>query len=150
MLKLASSVGLALAVANLKRRIRNLAVRGILGAVGAVLLVVSVSFFLVAAHLWLSDLLNPIASAAIIGGVLLLIAVLLFFLASRPMREQASAVESPVEELGDTLRQGTSRLGEALGPPGSPLRNPVLQAAGLALIAGFFLGRRGKRRHDKD
>jgi hypothetical protein len=150
MLKLASSVGLALAVANLKRRIRYLAVRGILGAVGAVVLFISVCFFLVAAHLWLSDLLNPIASAAIIGGVLLFIAVLLFFLASRPMREQARAVESPIEELGDTLRQGASRLSEALGPPGSPLRNPVLQAAGLALIAGFFLGRRGKRRDDKD
>ncbi len=148
MLKLASSVGLALAVANLKRRIRNLAVRGILGAVGAVVLVVSLCFFLVAAHLFLSGLLNPIASAAIVGGVLLAIALLLFFLASRPMREQARAVENPMEEVSDRLREGASRLNEALGPSSSPLRNPVFQAAGLALLAGFFLGRRGRRRDE--
>lgn len=150
MLKLASSVGLALAVANLRRRIRNLAVRGILGAVGAVILVMSLSFFLVAAHLWLSDLLNPIASAAIVGGVLLAIGLLLFFLASRPMREQSRAVENPLEQLSGTFGESASRFGDALGSAGSPLRNPVFQAAGLALLAGFFLGRRGRRPRDKD
>lgn len=149
MLRLASSVGLALAVANLKRRIRTLTIRGILGVAGAVALVISICFFLVAAHLYLSSLLNPVASAAIIGGVLLFIAVLLFFLASRPMREQARAAEDPIGEMGDTFRQGAARINEALGPEGSLLRNPVLQAAGLALIAGFVLGRRG-RRSDKD
>lgn len=150
MLKLASSVGLALAVANLKRRIRNLAVRGILGAVGAVVLIIAVCFFLVTAHLFLSRLLNPIASAAIVGGVLLAVSLLLFFLASRPMREQARAVENPVEQLGDTFGDTASRFGEALGSAGSPLRNPVLQAAGLALVAGFFLGRRGSKSRDEE
>lgn len=146
MLRLASSVGLALAVANLKQRMRALAARGVLGAAGVVLAVIALCFFLVAAHLYLSDLLNPIASAAIIGGVLLVIALILFFLASRPIRQQARAVEDPVEEASERLREGASRFNEALGPPGSPLRNPVVQAAGLALIAGFFLGRRGGRR----
>jgi hypothetical protein len=147
MLKLASTVGLALAVANLKRRIRNLAVRGILGAAGGVVLVIALCFFLVAAHLFLSDVLNPIASAAIIGGVLLAIGLILLFLASRPMREQARAVENPVEQLSETFGASASRLGDALGA-GSPLKSPVLQAAGLALLIGFFLGRRGKRRDE--
>jgi protein-S-isoprenylcysteine O-methyltransferase Ste14 len=148
-LTLLKSLGLALALANLKRRIRSLAIRGALGAVAVVVLVVALCFFLVAAHLWLSQLVNPIASAAIIGGVLLAIALLLFFLASRPMGQRARAVENPVEEVGEALSHGASRLNEALGPEGSPLRNPVFQAAGLALIAGFFLGRRGRGR-DKD
>ncbi len=140
------TVGLALAVANLKRRIRNLVTRGILGAAGGVVFVIAVCFLLVAAHLALSALLNPIASAAIIGGVLLGVAFVLFFLASRPMREQAREVEDPIGQLGDTVREGASRLSDALGPQGSPLRNPIFQAAGLALIAGFFLGRRGRHR----
>jgi hypothetical protein len=142
------SVGLALLVANLRRRIRNLVTRGILGGAGAVVLIIAVSFLLVAVHLTLSVLLNPIASAAIIGGVLLGIAFLLFFLASRPMREQAREVEDPIGQLSSTVREGASRFSDALGPEGSPLRSPILQAAGLALIAGFFLGRRGRHRED--
>jgi hypothetical protein len=145
MLNLLRTVGLALAVANLKRRVRNLAVRGVFAVAGAVVLIVSVCFFLVALHLWISDLLNPIASAAILGGVLLLLALLLFFLASRPMREQARAVENPLGQFEETIRDGASRLSDALGPPGSPLRSPVLQAAALALVAGVLLGLRGRK-----
>jgi hypothetical protein len=145
MLRLFSSVGMALAIANLKQRIRNLATRGILGLVGLVVLIVSLCFFLVAGHLYLSQLLNPIASAAIIGGVLLLIALILFFLASRPMRAQSRMAEDPVAELSETFRQGRERFNEALGPEGSPLRNPVFQAAALAIVAGFVLGRRTRR-----
>jgi hypothetical protein len=148
MLKLVSSVGLALAAANLKRRVRALAVRGILGAVGAVVLVVSVCFFLVAAYLFLADLLDPIASAAIVGGVLLVVALLLFFLASRPVRAQARAAENPAAELGETLRQGASRLGDAFGPGQAPFKNPVFLMAGFALLAGFLLGRRAKPRDE--
>jgi hypothetical protein len=143
MLKLASTVGLALTVANLKRRIRNLAVRGILGTVGAVIAVIAICFLLVALHLWLSGVLNPIASAAIIGGVLLAIALLLFFLASRPMREQARGVEQPAAQLGNVLRDGMARLSGGSGR--SPLRDPIVLAAALALVSGIFLGWRGAR-----
>jgi hypothetical protein len=144
MLKFASSMGVALAVANLKQRMRAMAVRGVLGLAGAIVLVVSICFFLVAAHLWLSGLLNPIASAAIIGGVLLVVALLLFFIASRPVR--APKAENPVEQLGETLRQGATRFGESLGAGQAPLKNPVFLTAGLALLAGFLLGRRAKPR----
>lgn len=143
MLKLASTVGLALAVANLKRRIRNLVVRGILGAIGAVLAIFALSFLLVALHLWISDLLNPIASAVIIGGVLAVIAIVLFLLASRPMREQARSVEQPAAELGDLLRDGMNRLGGGQGQ--SALTSPIVLATALALVSGIFLGWRGSR-----
>jgi amino acid transporter len=150
MFKLASSIGLALALADLKRRIRHWVRTGILGAIGAVLALIALCFFLVAAHLYLSILLNPIASAAIIGGVLLLIALILFFIASRPMASRASAPKEsePAANVGDALKEGMARLGQAAGSSGSPLRNPLFQAAGVALIAGFFFGRRSKR--DKD
>ncbi len=136
-------MGLALAVAKLKQRIRSLAIRGTLGVAGLIVLIVSVCFFLVAAHLYLSELLNPIASAAIIGGALLLIALILFFLASRPLGE--ARAENPVEELSQTFQEGRERINDALGPEGSPLRSPVVQAAALAVVAGFFLGRRTNR-----
>jgi hypothetical protein len=146
MLKLASSLGFALALADLRRRIRIWVRSGILAAAGAVVLLISFCFFLVALHLWISRLLNPIASAAIIGGVLLLIALILFLLAfgmkgggaaRRSMADQA-------DDIGDAMQGGMSRFGAALGP-GSPLKNPIFQAAGLAIIGGFLLGRKSKR-----
>ena len=144
MLKLISSLGLALALADLKRRIVHGIRAGVLGAVGAVLAVIALCFFLVAAHLYLSTLLNPVASAAIIGGVLLLIALILFFLASRPMTPRSAAMEepSPTAAASDTLQEAMERF----GPVGATLvRNPLFPAAAIALLAGIFLGRRSKR-----
>ena len=46
MLKLISSIGLAVALADLKRRIRHWARSGILGAVGALFAVIALCFFL--------------------------------------------------------------------------------------------------------
>ena len=145
MLKFASSIGLALAVANLKRRIRHFVRSGILGGIGLAVLLIAVSFLLVALHLYLSRLIDSIASAAVIGGVLLVIALILFFIASRPMkaRTKRTAADAP-SQVADALREGFSRLGEAAGSAESPLRNPVLPAAGIALFIGYLLGRRRK------
>ena len=145
MLRLLSALGLTVALANLKRRVRAVALRGGLGVAGAVVLVIALCFFLVAAHLYLSTLIDPIASAAIIGGVLLVIALILFFLASRPMRPRAGTADDPLGGAGETLRGAASRVNEALGPPDAPLRNPAIVIAGLTLIVGFLLGRRGRR-----
>jgi hypothetical protein len=148
MFKLASSIGLALAVADLKRRIRHWVRSGVFGAVGALLAIISLCFFLVAAHLALSRWLNPIASAAIIGGVLLVIALILFFIASRPMakRTPMPTEVQPTASIGETIREGMARFGggEAL------LRHPLFPAAVTALVAGFFLGRRSKRDRNRD
>lgn len=150
MFKLASSIGFALALAELRQRIRHWVRSGILGAVGGVILVIALCFLLVALHLYLSILLNPIASAGIIGGVLLLIAVILFFLASRPMRAKpaAASAPSPTAGVGDAFSEGFAKLGQMAGGSGSPIRNPLFQAAGVALVAGYLLGRRGRRKKD--
>ena len=150
MFKLLKSIGLALVVADLKRRIRYVVRSGILGLIGALVAIIALCFFLAAAHLYLSSLLNPIASAAIIGGVLLAIALILFFIASRPMSKSVPkpAEREPTAGVGDAIREGVAKFGEAAAASNSPLRNPVVQTAGMALIAGFLLGRRSKR--DKD
>jgi hypothetical protein len=149
MLKLVSSLGLALALADIKRRIRHWMRAGVLGAVGAVLAVIALCFFLVALHLWLSGLLSPIASAAIIGAVLLVIALILFFLASRPMAARAPAPPQPdpMASAGDTFQDAMTRF----GPTAAAIaRHPLFPAAAMALVAGFFLGRRSKRDRDRD
>ena len=149
MLKLVSSLGLALALADLKRRIRHWMRAGVFGAAGAVLALIGLCFLLVALHLWVSGLLNPIASAAIIGGVLVVIALILIFLASRPMAARAPAPTQvdPTASAGDTLQDAMARF----GPAGAAIaRHPLFPAAAMALVAGFFLGRRSKRDRDRE
>jgi len=147
MFKLASSIGFALALADLKRRINHWVRSGIFGAIGLAFLLIGICFLLVALHLYLSGVLNPIASASIIGGVLVLVALILFFVASRPMkaRVRTASAQEPASQIGDAVREGMARLGQAAGSSESPLRNPLLQAAGVALVVGYFLGRRGRR-----
>jgi hypothetical protein len=145
MLRIASTVSMALAVANLKRRIRVLAIRAGFGVAGVVVLVFALAFILVAAHLGLSLLVHPIASAAIIGFVLLFTGVVLLFLASRPRREQSKAIENPVGQVGSFLSDGLKHLSSASATERNPLRNPVFQVSILALAAGFFFGRRRPR-----
>lgn len=142
---LLKTAGLAFAVANLKRRIRALAVKGILAGAAAVIAIVAICFLLVALHIWLSGLLNPVASAAIIGVVLLVIAGALLFLASRPNAANASPI--PVAPAAAGGEPGWAKLAQSFTGGEQPLASPVFQAAALALIAGFFLGR---RRPDRD
>jgi hypothetical protein len=137
MLKLASRAGLAVALANLKQRIRRLAVRGILAAIGIVVLVMALCWLLIALHLWLSAKVGPIGSAAIIGGVLLIIAAVLLFLASRTGRTPAPAPAQAADPLGETIARAAQSV--AAGP--SPLTSPVFLASLAALSAGIFLGR---------
>jgi hypothetical protein len=145
MLRLASTVGMALAVANLRRRLRVLAVRAGYGVAGTIVLVFALAFILVTAHLGLSRLVDPIASAAIIGFALLFLGVVLLFVASRPRREQSRAVEHPVGQMGSLLSDGIKHLSSTSATEPNPLRNPVFQVSLLALAAGFFLGRRRPR-----
>jgi hypothetical protein len=151
MFKLASSIGLALALAELKQRIRHWIRSGIFGVVGAVIAVIALCFLLVALHLYLSSLLNPIASASILGGVLLLIALILFFIASRPMRSAtapAQSTPSPAAGVGNTFSESFAKFSQLASASGSPIRNPLFQAAGVALIVGYLLGRRGRGPRD--
>jgi len=142
MLKLASSIGFALALAELKQRIRRLVTQSILGAIGGVILLIGLCFLLVAAHLYLSMLLNPIASAAIIGGALVVIALILFAVA-RAKGGGGSRQASPPPPRAEAAQESIGRFGEALGGA-APLANPAFLVAGLALVLGFMFGRRSK------
>ncbi len=150
MFKLAGSVGLAYALAELRQRIRRGVRGGMLGVIAAVLFIIAVCFFLVALYLWLAGVLNPIASAAIIGGGLLLIALILFAVAASMFKGPARA-EPPKSigaELGNALRGGMDRLSAAASSSQSPLNNPLLQAVGLAIVVGFLLGRKSSPKKD--
>jgi len=136
---LLKAAGLALAVANLKRRIRALAVKGVLAATGLLVAIIALCFFLVALHVWLSQAVGSVGSAAIIGGILLVIALILFFIASRRSTGEGA---TPLQAAGKGPEQLWSRFAQSATSGESPLANPVFQAAALALIAGFFLGRR--------
>ncbi len=148
MLKQARSVGIALVTSRVKRRVRAIAVRGSLGFAGAIVFFGALCFLLLAAHLGLSALINPIASAAIIGGVLLVAALILFLLASRPIKAGDRKGQDSVEEAVDELKESVSRLGDRLGTDQPPLKNPIVVGAGLALVIGFLLGRRDRRRDE--
>ena len=139
MLKLASSIGFALALAELKQRVRRLVTQGILGLMGAIFFLMGLCFLLVAAHLYLSVLLNPIASAAIIGGALVVIALIFFLIASVKGSGAARRAPAPsASATGDNM----ARLADAVGS--TPLANPALVIAGLALLLGFLFGRRAR------
>ena len=140
MLKLASSIGIAFALAELKQRVRRLVTQGVLGAIGAAFLLIGICFLLVAAHLWLSQVLNPIASAAIIGGALLFIALIFFLVAG--MKGRGAQRRPPTPPRVDAAEENIGRLGDALGA--TPLASPALLIAGLALILGFVFGRRSR------
>ncbi len=140
MLKLASSIGFALALAELKQRVRRLVTQGILGAIGGVILLIGLCFLLVAAHLYLSMLLNPIASAAIIGGALVVIALIFFAVAGAKGRGQR---RPPAPPRAEAAQESIGRFGEALGGA-APLASPAFLVAGLALVLGFMFGRRSK------
>jgi hypothetical protein len=140
------AAGLALAVANLKQRIRALAIKGALAAAGLLISVIALCFFLVTLHVFLSEAVGSAGSAAIIGGVLHLIALVLFFIASRPTTTSAA----PAPLAGGAASQSWSRLAQSATSGESPLMNPVFQAAALALAAGFFLGRKRPERDDED
>jgi len=145
MLKLISSIGLALTLAELKQRIRRLVTQGMLGAIGAVILLVGLIFLLVALHLWISVLLNPIASAAIIGGTLLFVA-LIFFLVAKA--KGGAAAPSRPAPAASRPQENLAGLADLLGSPA--LRNQALLVGGLALILGFMFGRRARGDGDDD
>jgi hypothetical protein len=142
MLKLISSIGLALTLAEIKQRVRRLVTQGILSAIGLAFLLIGVCFLLVAGHLYLSKLLNPIASAAIIGGALLFVALIFFLVASAKGRAAPRPAAAPRTSVDESM----SRVGDALG--GTSLASPALMIAGLALLLGFLFGRRSGKSDD--
>jgi hypothetical protein len=143
MLRLPRPVGLALAIAHWKRALRDIAIGTTIAAAGAALLVAALAFLLAAAHSWLAERLGVAGSAAIIGGALLMVGLLLIVFASRFV-EQSTAKERRPDEIADDRGDRAAR---AVAPSkASPFSNPLVQAASLAFLVGIVLGRRGSHR----
>ncbi len=129
---------------KLKRRVRDTAVRGALAAIGLVFVGLAMVFVLVAAHTWVSARLGTIGSAVVLAAALLIIGLVFLLLASRPMREEP--LDASPAEAGLNVGLGDSPLVQTSSSAASPLQNPMVQAAGMGLIAGILLGRRRPRR----
>ncbi|MBZ8132106.1 phage holin family protein [Afifella sp. IM 167] len=142
MFRLLSSISLAYGVANLRRRIRMLVMQAVLAAIALVILLFAIGYGLAALHIFLSGLWTPLISAGAIAGALLVIGLIVLILALRPRREQSRAVEKPMREVSAGAEHAYRRVQRSLTESGSPLANPVVQAAGVALIIGVLLGRR--------
>jgi hypothetical protein len=139
MLKLAGSLGLSIALAELKRRITRIVRQGAFALVAAAFFLIGFCFLLVALHLWLSRFLHdPAFSAIIIGCALVLIALILLLVARQIGKGGARrpAMPDPAERVGE----GLSGLQDAFGG-GPAIANPALVISGLALVLGFVLGR---------
>ncbi|WP_026380388.1 phage holin family protein [Afifella pfennigii] len=142
MFRLLSSISLAYGAANLRRRIRVLVMQAVLAAIGLVILLFAIGYALAALHIFLSQLWTPLVSALAIAGGLFFIGLIVLLLALRPQRETSRAAEQPFKELSQSAENTYRRMQRSLSQSGSPLANPVVQAAGIALIIGVLLGRR--------
>jgi len=142
MFRLLSSISLAYGAANLRRRVRVLVMQAVLAAIAVVILLFAIGYGLSALHIFLSGVWTPLISAGVIAGTLLVIGLIVMMLALRPRREQSRAVEKPLHDLSAGAENTYRRMQRSLTESGSPLANPVVQAAGVALIIGVLLGRR--------
>lgn len=147
MLKLLGSLGGSF-VAELKHKLRAVAVRGAFGIVGLVVLLAGLGFLLAAADIWLAGLYGPVIAASIVGGALLVLAIILFLLASRPIEPAPKQRPAPADMFSQ-VGSGFAGLGRSAAEgEGSAIQNPAVLAAGFALLAGFMMGRRGGPRGD--
>lgn len=144
MLKFATTAGLALAVANIRSRIRAAAIRLVLAVIGAVFVVGAAAFALVAGYFALAPWIGPIGAAGAIAAFLLVVGLVFLFFASRAPREQIRAIDASASQ---SMQEQYARLGRALSSGGA-LTNPVVLISAAALVAGYLVGRRGRRRDD--
>ncbi|MYZ49063.1 hypothetical protein [Propylenella binzhouense] len=141
MLRFATTAGLALAAANIRSRMRALAIRLVLFALAGLFFVGAAAFGLVAAYVALVPVLGPIGAAGAVGGFLLLVALVLFLFARRAPREEIRRIDASASA---GMQDQYAELGRLLSS-GGILTNPVVLAAATALAAGYLVGRRRGR-----
>ncbi|SEP61440.1 Putative Holin-X, holin superfamily III [Faunimonas pinastri] len=153
MFNLLRTVGLAYAVANLKERLKTLAIKGVLAVVALIVLLYALLFLLVCAFAALSHWVGPIGAAAIVAAVLIVIAVILVVVAMKmgaspggsSSKTQAAAA-MPTDQILNAARSGYERINNVARRSRSraPWKNPIYQLAGAALLTGVIVGRRRK------
>jgi LPXTG-motif cell wall-anchored protein len=141
MLRFLTAAALAMRVANIRGLIRAAAIRTVLAATGLLFVVAAAGFGLFALHMAIAPRLGPIGAAGAIAGVLLLVGLILLALARRSVRKSAG-LEG---QISPELKEQYERAARALGT-GTPFTNPIVLLAGAALLAGYLMGRRRKKR----
>jgi len=141
MLRFLTAAALAMRVANLRGLIRAAAIRAVLAAIGLLFVVAAAGFGLFALYMALAPWLGSIGAAGAIAGALLLVGLILLALARRSVRKSAGLDRQVTPEL----KEQYERAAQALGT-GTPFTNPIVLLAGAALLAGYLMGRRRKKR----
>ncbi|MDP2621615.1 MAG: LPXTG cell wall anchor domain-containing protein [Hyphomicrobiales bacterium] len=142
MLRFLTAAALAMRVANIRGLIRAAAIRTVLAAIGLLFVVAAAGFGLFALHMALAPRLGPIGAAGAIAGALLLVGLILLALARCPPRKPSAGLEGQVSA---SVKEQYQRAARALGT-GAPFTNPIMLLAGAALLAGYLMGRRRKKR----
>ena len=140
---------------QVKRQTRYTALMGILAVVAALAALGAVIVGLIALYSWLAMQTGPFVAHGLIGGGLLLLALILFALALIRRRPRLAArpplqIARPVALLGG-LRQGSydkvvtggeQTLKLASGALGDGSRSTLLGTLALAVAVGLLVGRR--------
>jgi hypothetical protein len=140
--RLISAVGFAVLKAEMRIIMRRLAISIATGAAAAFLFLVAAGFLIAAATVWLSQELGTIFALLIVGGVMLLLGLIIFFAGQsagrRPPRARPRDVP-PAAVASETARPDP--YSPADPPPGSELGSMAVVA-----VAGFMLARQMFRR----
>jgi len=140
---------------QLKRQTRYTALMGILAGVAALAALAAVIVGLIALHSWLAMQIGPFVAYGLIGGGLVLLALILFALALIPRRPRLAArpplqIARPAALLGG-LRQGSYDKVAAGGEQTLKLATETLRdgsgsallgTLALAVAVGLLVGRR--------
>jgi hypothetical protein len=134
---------------EVRRQTRYTAVNGVLVGVGSLAAIGAIVVGLMALYFWLETQTGPFVALGVIGGGLLLLALILFALAFARERPGLASppqlqIMQPAALLG-TLRQGThsdQAIRLAAGPSRRTSRPALLGTLALAVIVGLLAGRR--------
>jgi hypothetical protein len=134
---------------EVRRQTRYTAVNGVLVGVGSLAAIGAIVVGLMALYFWLERQAGSFVALGVIGGGLLLLALILFALAFARERPGLASppqlqIMQPAALLG-TLRQGThsdQAIRLAAGPGRRGSRPAFLGTLALAVIVGLLAGRR--------
>lgn len=112
---------------------RNAGIRAMLKVIAAVLWLLVVGFLLAAFVIWLSGIVGAIAACAIVAAIFAVVALVVQLIGARMARRRPHwHLKTAFPALADAVKNGT-------------LDDSALGALVLAVLAGLFLGIRGRK-----
>jgi hypothetical protein len=136
---------------DLRRMAREAAVTLALIVVGAFAAILACAIGFAALFLWLDELLGTFAALGILGGVLVLLAIVLFAVAFRraprkpgvyaedALRAAAGSAPASVATLARTADEAAKGIAEIVG---NGSRQQIIGTIAVAALIGWVLGRR--------